>query len=213
VEAVKTGRRVYQRLLTYTLNKIVKTIQVAVFLSLGLIIFRHFVVTPLLVLLLLFANDFVTMSIANDNVRISPEPDVWNVRMLIKTSLIIAAAWLAYIFAVFGVGKDVLGLPIPELRTLSFLGLVYSGLSNVLLVRERSYMWSSRPGGYLMLAIASDIVMVSLLAHFGVFGMAKVAWSDIGLLLAFTVVYVLLLDLVKVPLLKAPQTPNETAAS
>ncbi len=203
VEAVKTGRRVYQRLLTYTLNKIVKTIQVAVFLSLGLIVFRHFVVTPLLVLLLLFANDFVTMSIANDNVRISPQPDIWNVRMLIKTSLIIAVAWLAYIFAVFGVGKDVLGLPIPELRTLSFLGLVYSGLSNVLLVRERSYMWSSRPGGYLMLAIAGDVIMVSLLAHFGIFGMAKVAWRDIGLLLAFTVAYVTLLDLIKVPLLRA----------
>ncbi len=213
VEAVKTGRRVYQRLLTYTLNKIVKTIQVAVFLSLGLIVFRHFVVTPLLVLLLLFANDFVTMSIANDNVRISPEPDVWNVRMLIKTSLIIAVAWLAYIFAVFGVGKDVLSLPISELRTLSFLGLVYSGLSNVLLVRERSYMWSSRPGGYLMLAIAGDVAMVSLLAHFGVFGMARLAWSDIGLLLAFTVVYVLLLDLIKVPLLKSPPTPREVAAS
>ena len=213
VEAVKTGRRVYQRLLTYTLNKIVKTIQVAVFLSLGLIVFRHFVVTPLLVLLLLFANDFVTMSIANDNVRISPEPDIWNVRMLIKTSLIIAAAWLAYIFAVFGVGKDILGLPIPELRTLSFLGLVYSGLSNVLLVRERSYMWSSRPGGYLMLAIAGDVVMVSLLAHFGVFGMAKVAWPDIGLLLAFTVAYVTLLDLIKVPLLRSPPLPAGAAAS
>jgi H+-transporting ATPase len=212
VEAVKTGRRVYQRLLTYTLNKIVKTIQVAVFLSLGLIIFRHFVVTPLLVLLLLFANDFVTMSIANDNVRVSREPDIWNVRMLIKTSLIIAVAWLVYIFAVFGVGKDVLGLPIAELRTLSFLGLVYSGLSNVLLVRERSYMWSSRPGTYLLLAIVGDVIMVSLLAHFGVF-MAPVAWSAIGLLLAFTLLFVALLDLIKVPLLRSPTSRTAEAGA
>jgi len=37
-DAVETGRRVYQRMLTYTLNKIVKTFQVALFLSLGLLI-------------------------------------------------------------------------------------------------------------------------------------------------------------------------------
>ncbi len=202
VEAVKTGRRVYQRLLTYTLNKIVKTIQVAVFLSLGLILFRQFVVTPLLVLLLLFANDFVTMSIASDNVRVSQSPDVWNVKVLIRTSLIIAVAWLVYIFAVFLVGKDVLDLPLPALQTLSFLGLVFSGLSNVFLVRERSYFWSSRPGGYLLLATIGDVILVSLLAHFGVF-MAAVGWADIAILLGFTVIYIALLDLIKVPMLNA----------
>ncbi|MHB8254277.1 MAG: HAD-IC family P-type ATPase, partial [Acidiferrobacter sp.] len=205
VEAVKTGRRVYQRLLTYTINKIVKTIQVAVFLSLGLILFRQFVVTPLLVLLLLFANDFVTMSIANDNVRVSQEPDIWNVKVLIKTAVVIAIAWLAYIFSVFLVGKDILHLPIAALQTLSFLGLVFSGLANVLLVRERSYLWSSRPGGYLMLASGSDVVVISLLAHFGIL-MAPIAWAYIGSLLAFTVIYVVLLDLIKVPLLRASPT-------
>jgi ATPase, P-type (transporting), HAD superfamily, subfamily IC len=37
VDAVKYGRMVYRRMLTYTLNKISKTFQVALFLSLGLI--------------------------------------------------------------------------------------------------------------------------------------------------------------------------------
>ncbi len=212
VEAVKTGRRVYQRLLTYTLNKIVKTIQVAVFLSIGLIVFRQFVVTPLLVLLLLFANDFVTMSIANDNVRVSPQPDIWNVRVLIKTAVIIAIAWLVYIFAVFLVGKDVLALPIANLQTLSFLGLVFSGLANVFLVRERSYFWSSRPGKYLLIASGSDIVLISLFAHFGVL-MAPIPWSYIGALLAFTFAYIVLLDLIKVPLLHDDRTPKGNIAA
>lgn len=212
VEAVKTGRRVYQRLLTYTLNKIVKTIQVAIFLSLGLIVFRQFVVTPLLVLLLLFANDFVTMSIANDNVRVSPQPDIWNVRVLIKTAVIIAIAWLVYIFTVFMVGKDMLALPIASLQTLSFLGLVFSGLANVFLVRERSYFWSSRPGKYLLIASGSDIVLISLFARFGVL-MAPIPWSYIGVLLAFTVAYIILLDLIKVPLLHGDRTPKGSVAA
>ncbi|HUW99009.1 MAG TPA: plasma-membrane proton-efflux P-type ATPase [Acidiferrobacter sp.] len=208
VAAVKTGRRVYQRLLTYTINKIVKTIQVAVFLSLGLIVFRQFVVTPLLVLLLLFANDFVTMSIANDNVRVSQQPDIWNVRVLVKTAVVIAIAWLAYIFAVFIIGKYELNLPVAPLQTLCFLGLVFSGLANVFLVRERSYFWSSRPGGYLMLASGSDIVCISLMAYFGVL-MAPVAWTYILTLLGFTIGYMVLLDLIKVPLLRDDSNPQE----
>ncbi|EQD62232.1 plasma-membrane proton-efflux P-type ATPase, partial [mine drainage metagenome] len=52
LDAVTTGRRVYQRMLTYTLNKIIKVFQVALFLSLGFLVFHRFVVTPLPVLLL-----------------------------------------------------------------------------------------------------------------------------------------------------------------
>jgi H+-transporting ATPase len=201
VEAVKTGRRVYQRLLTYTLNKIVKTIQVAVFLSLGLLIFRQFVVTPLLVLLLLFANDFVTMSIANDNVRVSPQPDIWNIRVLIRTSLVIAAAWLVYIFAVYIAGRDLFDLPLKVLQTMSFLGLVYSGLLNVIMVRERLHFWASWPGTYLLMAIVGDIIFVSLLAHYGVL-MAPLSWPLIMGLVVFTFGYMVLLDMIKVPLLR-----------
>jgi len=159
-------------------------------------------------LLLLFANDFVTMSIANDNVRVSQQPDIWNVRVLVKTAVVIAIAWLAYIFAVFIIGKYELNLPVAPLQTLCFLGLVFSGLANVFLVRERSYFWSSRPGGYLMLASGSDIVCISLMAYFGVL-MAPVAWTYILTLLGFTIGYMVLLDLIKVPLLRDDSNPQE----
>lgn len=52
VEAIKTGRRIYQRMLTYTLNKIIKTLQVVIFLTLSFFIVRFFVTTPFDVILL-----------------------------------------------------------------------------------------------------------------------------------------------------------------
>ncbi len=75
--AVETSRRVYKRMHTYTLNKIIKTIQVAGFLTLSFFITQHFVITPTLIVLLLFANDFVTMSIAADHATPNPTPDRW----------------------------------------------------------------------------------------------------------------------------------------
>ncbi len=86
LRAVETGREIYQRMLTYTLNKIIKTLEIGIFLSVGLILTRIFVITPLLVVLLLFTNDFVTMSIATDRVSISSQPDRWEVRTLMFTA-------------------------------------------------------------------------------------------------------------------------------
>ncbi|WP_414040680.1 plasma-membrane proton-efflux P-type ATPase [Acidithiobacillus sp. M4-SHS-6] len=200
LDAVVTGRRVYQRMLTYTLNKIVKVFQVALFLSLGFLLFRSFVVTPLLVLLLLFANDFVTMSLSEDNVRPSPQPDRWAVRTLVLSSLAIAIAWLVYIFAVYAAGRFLL-LPTASVQTLDFLGLVFSGLANVFLIRERGHLWASRPGTFLSTASLVDIIIVSVLAIMG-WLMAPVPWFFIAYLMVATIIYTLILDQIKVPLLR-----------
>ncbi len=49
VATVETSRRIYQRMLTYTLNKIVKTIEIAFYLSLGIILTGTFAITPVLI--------------------------------------------------------------------------------------------------------------------------------------------------------------------
>ena len=69
--AVETSRRIYQRMLTYALNKVIKTVEIGLFLSIGVILTRDFIITPLLIVMLLFTNDFVTMSIATDHVSAS----------------------------------------------------------------------------------------------------------------------------------------------
>jgi H+-transporting ATPase len=49
-------------MLTYTLNKVLRTLEIVIFLTFGLLITGHFVISPLLIVLMLFANDFATMS-------------------------------------------------------------------------------------------------------------------------------------------------------
>ena len=44
--AVETSRRIYQRMLTYTLKKIIKTVEVGLFLSAAAILTRTFIITP-----------------------------------------------------------------------------------------------------------------------------------------------------------------------
>ena len=167
VESVKTGRRIYQRMLTYILNKIIKTIQVVFFLTFAFFIFGFFATTPFDIILLIFANDFVTMSIATDNARFSSRPEKWRTRPIVITSAIIGAALVVeglvalYIALYYGLDKL-------AIYTFVFDILVFSGQFTVYMVRERDHFWTSRPGKWLLTSSFFDILIISLISWRGI---------------------------------------------
>jgi len=72
VAAVKEGRITFQRIMTYTLNAIIKKIVTVLFLVVGLIMTGHAILTPLLMVIVMVTGDFLSMSLTTDNVRPSP---------------------------------------------------------------------------------------------------------------------------------------------
>lgn len=197
VASVKVSRDIYQRMLTYTLNKVMKTIEIAVFVTAGILLTRTLVITPLLIVLLLFTNDFVTMSIATDRVSFSPQADRWKIATLMRTASLLAALVLLLSFFVFFVGRDWLGLPLAQLQTLVFVMLVFTGQSNVYLVRARNHLWHSRPSRWLLLSSILDVLVVSILAARGV-RMAALPWTLIAALFALVCVFAVMIDAVKI---------------
>ncbi len=201
LSAVVISRRIYQRMLTYTINKIMKTLEIAVFLSLGVMLTHTFIITPLLIVLLLFTNDFVTMAITTDNVSFSQKPDRWNVAALMTTGAILASFVLLLSFAVFYVGRNVLSLPVPQLQTLVFVMLVATGQGNVYLVRERGRFWGSRPSGWLMASSIADLAAVGFMATKGIL-MAPIAPRLMIGLLAVVAIYCVIIDQFKVAIFR-----------
>ncbi len=201
VAAIEVSRRIYQRMLTYTLNKIIKTIEIGVFLTLGVMLTRSFVITPFLIVLLLFTNDFVTMSIATDNVSASPRPDRWDIQTLMLTASSLASLLLLFSLTVFFLARNVLHFQLAQLQTLVFVMLVFSGQGVVYLVRERRHFWHSRPSRLLLLSTGIDIAIVSTMAVRGVL-MAALPWWSLAELLTILAVFLVLLDSVKVPIFR-----------
>jgi H+-transporting ATPase len=196
VSAVQSGRRVYRRMLTWMLNKIAKTIEQVVLLSLAFIVTGVFVTTPLLILLMIFANDFVMMSVGTDRARASSGPDRWDVRRLVTVGATIASGWLVLSFSIVLVGLYVIRWPLATLQTVVFLDLVFSGQATLYLVRERGPFWSSLPSPTLLLASGLDITVLSLLATFGIL-MAPVSPEVILVLLGLVAVGAVGLDRLK----------------
>jgi H+-transporting ATPase len=195
--AVEAGRQIFQRMLTYTLNKIIKTFQIGMFLTLGLLLTGVMITRPRLILLLLFANDFVTMAIATDRVSVSHRPDHWRIRPLVISALVLAAGWLVYLFAGLLVVEQVLHLPLEALQTFVFVMLVFTGQANVYLIRERGHFWRSRPSLWLALSTIADVIVVSLLAAQGIL-MTAIPLALIAAVFGTTIAYMSVLDLFKV---------------
>jgi H+-transporting ATPase len=197
VDAIQTSREIYQRMLTYTLNKIVKTIEIAFFLGFGLMLTGTFVTTPLLMILLLFTNDFVTMMIATDNVKASHRPNRWQVRTLVIAALFIALPILLLSFGVFLFGRNILHLPLAESQTLIFAMLVFTGQGTIYLVRERNHFWSSCPSRSLIISSLIDITVVTLIVTLG-FLVTPIPLIYTLTLLGVIIGYLALVDLIKV---------------
>ena len=198
--AVETSRRIYQRMLTYTLNKIIKTVEIGLFLSLGVILTRAFIITPLLIVLLLFTNDFVTMSIATDHVTPSAMPDRWQIRSLMLAGMSLGGLILVLSFSLFFYGREFVHLSLPQLQTLVFITLVFTGQGMVYLVRERRHFWNSAPSGWMILSSIVDVAVVSTMSARGVW-MAALPGVGIALVILASALYLIALDFAKVPIL------------
>jgi H+-transporting ATPase len=198
--AVESSRRIYQRMLTYTLNKIIKTVEIGLFLSIGVILTRSFIISPLLIVMLLFTNDFVTMSIATDHVSASPMPDRWHVRSLMLAGMSLGSLVLLLSFGLFFWGRGFLRLPLPQLQTLVFVTLVFTGQGMVYLVRERHHFWNSTPSGWMILSSIIDVAVVCLMSVRGIL-MAPLPGAVTASVIITCVLYLIALDLMKVPIL------------
>jgi H+-transporting ATPase len=201
VAAVRTSRRIYQRMVTYTLNKIIKTCEISLLLSVGLMLTGTFVTTPTLIVLLLFTNDFVTMAIATDRTTVPAAPTRWRIGPLMRAALTLASLILVMSFGVFFFARTVLELPLAQLQTLMFVLLVFSGQGTVYLVREHRYFWCSRPSRWLLGSSVADVLVVGAMASLGIL-MAPIPLWLLAATLGLVVVYLTGVDLIKVRLMR-----------
>lgn len=205
VDLVKTGRMIYQRIVTWIFNKVVKTFQIVVFTVIALFLWNRFVVNAYDVLLLLFLIDFVTISISTDNVRYSKNPDKWNIDWLVKVSMLIGIASVieSLFFTYIGVKYFALLNNVNQLHTFGFELLMLSGMLTIFVVRERGHFWNSRPSNTLLISIIADIVLAVAISTFGIPGITPIPLIDSLTLLALAVIFMLFVnDFVKIAVIK-----------
>ena len=196
VAAIEEGRRTFQRILTYTLNALVKKFEWVLFLGAGLLMTGHAILTPMLMALLLITGDFLTMSLSADHATPSPTPERWRIGTFTAAAAILGLIGLTFAIGVLAIGKYVWAFNIAELRTLAFITLVFSAQATVYVIRDRRHLWHSRPGFWLVISTLSDLLIAGTLACTGTL-MAPIAASKVAVVLSSTVLFAALLEGVK----------------
>ncbi len=167
MDAIKTSRHIYQRMLTWVINKVTKVIQVVGLLTVGFFWFHDTVVSLLGISLLIFANDFVTMSLATDNVKFTSNPNKWNVKNITLASLPVGLLLVVEGAIALLIGENYFHLEWEGLRTFILLSLIFTSQFRVYIVRERRYFWSSPPGRELLIATIATLMAFTLLGIYG----------------------------------------------
>lgn len=205
VDLVKIGRMIFQRIVTWIFNKVVKVFQIVVFVVAAFFIWGKFIVGTFDVLLLLFLIDFVTLSISTDHVRWSKSPDKWDVNWLVKVSMVLGIAVVLESLLIAYLGVNYFGLlgNLSKLHTFGFDILLVSGMFTIFVVRERGHFWKSRPSNVLLVAIIADIILSSAISIIGIPGLAPIPAIDVLSVLGFSVVFSLIVnDFIKIMTLK-----------
>ncbi len=198
VTAVKEGRITFQRILTYTLNSVMKKILQVLLLAVGLIMTGHAVLTPMLMVILMITGDFLSMSLTTDRVRPSNMPNSWQIGRITGAGVILGACFLAFSTAILALGKFQLHLSIAALQTLCVVGIVFGSQATTYVIRGRQHLWGLRPSIWLVLCSMADVLIISALAAFGI-AMAPLPVDIIACEFAAAIIFGAILDVVKIP--------------
>jgi len=205
VALVEQGRTIYQRILTWIINKISRTILKAAFVSIAFVVTGKFVVSVFAMLLLTFMTDFAKIALATDHVRSSRKPETWNIGGFVAVSVATGVAMVAETLVLLWIGWSRFGLATNNgaLYTFSFLMLLYFAVFSVVSARERRAFWSTMPSKALMAALIADTLVGTVLTRVGLPGLMPLPWSQTLAIFAYAMVSCLVVnDAVKVMMIK-----------
>jgi H+-transporting ATPase len=196
VTLVVQGRIIYQRILTWVLNKISRTILKAGFVAVAFVVTGKFVVSAFAMLLLVFMTDFAKIALSTDRVRPSPAPESWNISGYV---LISVALGLLMILETLGLlwfywSRLHLATSNRTLYTLCFLTLLYFAAFSVVSVRERRWFWKSPPSAPLIAALIADITVGTVLPFVGLPDLAPLPWGETFAILAWAMISCLVVN-------------------
>jgi len=205
VDLVTHGRATYQRVLTWIVNKISRTILKAGFVVVAFLATGRFVISAFAMVLLVFMTDFVKITLATDRVRPSSRPETWNIGPLVRIAVVLGIAMLGEALALLAFGWHRFGLADDpgRLPTFTFQILLFFALFSIVSVRERRGFWASRPSTILALALAGDALVGVAVGWFGVGELRPLPIADSAFVFAYAAVCCLgLNDLVKTVLVR-----------
>ncbi len=215
VDLVTIGRAIYQRVVTWIINKVSGTILTAGFVVVAFLATRKFVISALGMVLIVFMTDFVKIALSTDYARPSPKPETWRIGPLVKLAVILGLLMLVEALGLLAAGWHWLALASSagRLQTFAFETLLFFALFSILSFRERHAFWASAPSAVLALALILDGCAGILVSVYGLAELRPLPPTQTAFVIAYALFFSLVVnDVIKSAVIAQLQGRRRLAA-
>ena len=208
VTAIQTSRRVFGRLVGYTLYRNAMTIDVMLFVALATMIYNFKPLSVVMIVLLALLDDVPVMAIAYDNTEVAKKPCRFHIKYIIGLSSVLGVLSVMETFGLLVVALDtdfqglianVTGTMIKteHIQSLMFLQLIAGGHLLLFVTRTNGRLWQQPwPSFPLLAAILGTQLLAVILCGFGLL-VTQLPWLLIGGVYLYNIIWMFFLDLVK----------------
>ncbi len=197
INAVEEARRIFERMMSYTIYRIAMTLSIMVFVVMAMLIWDLYPLTTIMIILLALLDDIPIMTIAWDNAELSAHPVRWQMGRLLAISIMFGALALAQSFGLYLIARDMLHETLANTQTMMFLRFIVGGHLLLFSTRTRHAFWAKpHPSWQLFSAIVATQIVGVLTVGFG-WLMPAITWSEIGLIWLYDIAWFLVMDVAK----------------
>jgi H+-transporting ATPase len=206
VNAIVGARQIFQRIMSYVHYRIAMTLDIMLLVVASVVFFEFQPLAAVMIVVLALLDDIPIMTIAYDNVAPSPKPERWDMHRVLVFSCLMGLVSFAESLGLLLVGLEWVGnasltaiIPLDRdsLKTAMFLQLAVGGHLLLFVVRTRhSVFRPPYPSAPLFFAILATQIVAILICGFGIL-MPKLDWSAIAAVWAWCLVWMVVIDIVK----------------
>lgn len=197
VQAVEQARKIFERMNSYAIYRIIETIRIMFFVVLAMIVFNFYPITTIMIILLALLNDLPIMTIAYDNTWLDPTPVRWDMRRVLTVATTLGLIGVVETFGMLVIAKLLLNLDQPQIQSLIYLKLAVAGHLTLFVARtKRPFLSKPYPAPILLISILLTQVLAAAIVGFGIF-VTAIPWIYVGLVWGYCLVWVLIEDFVK----------------
>jgi H+-transporting ATPase len=209
ITAIEEARKIFERIMSYTIYRIAMTIDIMFVVVLATIFFEFRPLTAIMIIALALLDDIPIMTIAYDNTRLDERPVRWHMTRVLSGSAVMGMLSVAESFGLLLIGMAWMSDPglqawikidHAHLQTALFLQLVAGGHLLLFVTRAKRFLLAPPlPSLPLFGAIVGTQVFAVLMCAFG-WLVPALPWTLIGLVWAYVIVWMFVLDLAKLGL-------------
>lgn len=196
--AIEESRRIFERMNGYATFRITESLRVVLFLTISIIAFQFYPVTPIMIVLLAILNDIPIMTIAFDNVPTARNPVRWNMKRVLSMATVLSIGGVISSFLFFWYISQQLQWDKDVVQTMIFLKLLVAGHMTIFLTRNTGWFWEKPyPNWILFISLESTQILGTLFAVYG-WLVHPIGWEKAGVVWVYALFWMLLLGGLKV---------------